>query len=323
MKKLREKTHAEDFWEDGQKARNINEEISQLTNTIKKWEGLKRDIDDLATLAEEMESKKIKQPYQDLKTKFEQEKINLYLSGKYDKRDVFLSLRAVAGGVDAEDWTKMLARMYEKFSEKQNWSFETISSHYGNQEGIKRATYKIEGRKVYGWLKKEQGVHRLIRISPYSSEDQRHTSFALVEIIPEIEVPSVKIKENDLKIDTYKASGPGGQHVNKRETAVRITHLPTGLKVSAQNERSQARNKKEAMKILKSKLTSYREKIATKKKESLESKIEPEWGNQIRTYVMHPYKQVRDHRTKIKTSKVEKILDGNLECFIQEEIKLE
>lgn len=277
----------------------------------------------MVTLKNELDQEKLEQEYKKLKEQFEKEKLEIYLDGDYDDKNAFLSLQSGAGGADAQDWTKMLARMYKRFAEKREWELETVAETWGEKEGLKKATYKIKGPKVYGWLKREQGVHRLIRISPYSSEDQRHTSFALVEITPVLETPSVEIDSDNLKIDTYRASGPGGQHVNRRETAVRVTHLPTGLKVASQSERSQAKNKKEAMRILTSKLASLLEEKKKEKLKDLKSEIEPEWGNQIRSYVLHPYKQVRDHRSGKKTSNPKEVLEGNLDQFIKEEIKLD
>lgn len=289
---------------------------------MKKWDSLKQDINDLDKLAASIEEDQVKKNYQELKKEFKEAKLEIYLSGKYDDKNTILTLQSGAGGIDAEDWTKMLARMYKRYAEKKDWKITKIAASYGDEGGLKSATYKIKGNKAYGWLKEEQGVHRLIRISPYSSQDLRHTSFALVEVMPELDLPDFELDSSDLKINTYRASGPGGQHVNRRETAVRITHLPTGLQAASQNERSQARNREEATKILKAKLATYKEKLEKKKKDALKTEIQPEWGNQIRTYVLHPYKQVRDHRTEIKINDVDTVLDGNLDPFIKEEIKL-
>lgn len=319
---MKKKTQAKDFWDNPQKAQKVSSQLSHLENQTEKWRKIKKDSEDLKLLKGDINDDQLEKEYKKLKQKFEDQKLEIYLDGDYDSKDAFLSLQAGAGGADAQDWTKMLARMYKRFAEKRGWQLETIAETWGEKGGLKKSIYKIKGTKAYGWLKKEQGVHRLIRISPYSSEDQRHTSFALVEITPVLDTPTVEIDPSDLKIDTYRASGPGGQHVNRRETAVRVTHLPTGLKVTSQGERSQAKNKKEALKIIKSRLSTLIEEKQEEKMKNLRSELEPEWGNQIRSYILHPYKQIRDHRTEKKTSNPKEILDGNMEQFIKAELKL-
>jgi len=256
---------------------------------VEKWDSLKEDVEDIAELSGTLKEEELEPSYKELQKKFKEAKLEIYLSGKYDDKNAFLSLQSGAGGIDAEDWTKMLARMYRRYGEKRNWKVVKVAESFGDEGGLKSVTYKLKGKKAYGWLKNEQGVHRLIRISPYSSQDLRHTSFALVEVMPEMDLPDIEIDSSDLKIDTYKASGPGGQHVNKRETAVRITHLPTGLQAASQNERSQARNREEATNILKAKLATYKEKLEEERKDALKIEIQPEWGNQIRNYVRLPY----------------------------------
>jgi len=256
----------------------------------------------------------------------------VFLSGKYDKGSVLLSIYAGAGGQDAQDWASMLLRMYLRYSDRKGWKTKIIDQSFGDpgpegRIGTKSVALEIMGDYAYGFLKKEAGVHRLVRISPFSAQSLRHTSFALVEILPEIssqEEQELKIRPDELKIDVYKSSGPGGQNVNKRMTAVRVAHLPTKITVASQSERSQAQNKEQAMKLLYAKL--YRLKEEEKAKELAELKGKPisiEWGHQIRSYVIHPYKLVKDLRTNIETSNIESVLDGDLEEFVKAEIKIQ
>ena len=267
-----------------------------------------------------------------LKNSIQKEEFKIFLSGKYDKGNAIMSVFAGAGGQDAQDWTTMLLRMYERFCQSQGFKTKILHQSFGEgggpegRIGIKSATLEIKGNYAYGTLKKESGVHRLVRISPFSAQKLRHTSFASLEVlpeIPEVNQSEIQIKPEDLKIDVFRASGPGGQYVNKRESAVRITHLPTGIKVACQSERLQGLNRQKAKEILYAKLyqlqvESQKEEVSRNKKNS-----KPEsWGSQIRSYVLHPYKLVKDLRTGIETNKVEDILNGNLDEFIKAEIKL-
>ncbi len=239
---------------------------------------------------------------------------------RYDKHNAIISVYAGAGGHDAEDWAEMLFKMYQKYSEKRGWITKTIHYHEGPEGGLNNGAMEIFGQYAYGYLKKENGVHRLVRISPFSAKQLRHTSFALIEVLPqfeEIDKETIILKEEDLKIDTFRSSGPGGQNVNKRESAVRITHLPTGLVAASQSERLQSENREKAMSILKAKLASFLEKHQAKELSELKGKkVKIEWGNQIRSYILHPYKMVKDHRTNIETTKVEEVLNGDLSDFL-------
>ncbi len=257
--------------------------------------------------------------------------MQVFLSGKYDKGNAVLSIMAGAGGQDAQDWATMLLRMYQRYCERKGFKTEVLHQSFGEgvaegRSGLKSVTLEVKGLYAFGFLKKENGVHRLVRISPFSAQNLRHTSFALVETMPEIsseDQAELRIKPEDLAVDTYKSSGPGGQNVNKRMTAVRITHLPTKITVSCQSERSLAQNKEAAMKLLYSKLYQFKE--IEKEKERAKLKGQPvaiEWGSQIRSYVLHPYKLVKDVRTNIETSNAEKVLDGGLDEFIEAEIKI-
>jgi peptide chain release factor 2 len=244
------------------------------------------------------------------------------LKGQYDKHNAILSIYAGAGGIDAQDWVEMLLRMYLKYAQKKGWSAQVLQIKAGKEAGLKNVTVSIEAPYAYGYLKGESGVHRLVRLSPFNADHLRHTSFALVEVLPEFEeIKEIAIRSEDLRIETYRASGPGGQYVNKTESAVRITHLPTGLVVACQSERLQGENKKKAMKILYSKLYQYNLKKKEQEKNQLRGQpVAAEWGSQIRSYVLHPYQMVKDHRTGVKSGNPEAVLDGELDKFIQAEI---
>lgn len=304
------------------KAKRLNE----LKERKEKWEKLSQEIDDLleiASLDKEAKDvdlrKEIEKRLKELKKQFESLELFIFLRKKYDKMDAILSIHAGAGGVDAQDWAEMLLRMYQKFSEKKAWQIKVIDESRGGEAGIKSAVLEIQGPYAYGYLKAEAGVHRLVRISPFDAEKMRHTSFALVEVLPEMgETEEIKIRDEDLRIDTFLSSGPGGQKMQKTESAVRIIHLPTKIMVSCQSERSQARNKETALKILKSKLVQYNLAQKEEEKARLRGQFQPaEWGHQIRSYVLHPYKMVKDHRTGYETSDVEGVLEGELQELIE------
>src|SRR3989338_7469155 len=242
---------------------------------------------------------------------------------QYDKGSALMEIFSGAGGVDAQDWAGMLFRMYQRYAEKNRFSFKVLQESWGEQRGLKSATVEIKGPHAYGYLKNESGVHRLVRLSPFSAKNLRHTSFALVQFIPLVEQAEFQIDPKDLRIETFCSSGPGGQNVNKLETAVRVTHMPTGLSVAAQSERSQSQNKEKALQILSSRLA---QRMAEEQVEEL-GKLKPqlatgsvEWGNQIRSYVLHPYKLVKDHRTDFESHDPEAVLEGDLEEFIEKEI---
>lgn len=237
--------------------------------------------------------------------------------GKYDDKNAFLSIYAGTGGKDAEDWVNILCRMYQRYLQKKGFKTKEIQKTLG-EGGIKSITYEVRGRGAYGLLKGENGVHRLVRISPFSAKNLRHTSFALVEVLPAIEMDEIKIQDKDLKVETFRASGAGGQYVNRRESAVRIVHLPTGISVSSQAERLQGENKKRALQILQAKLLQKKEQENTEKIEKERGELPlADWGRQIRSYVFQPYQMVKDHRTGIKSSNLEKVLDGDLDKFIK------
>ena len=277
------------------------------------------------------EDKEVKEELEERIEKLEQEikeqRIYFYLREKYDKENAFLSIKAGTGGLDAEDWVSILARMYSRFFQKKGFRFKVLDESFTEAQvedrvGRKSITFEVKGAYAYGILKGESGVHRLVRISPFSAKKLRHTSFALVEVIPDLgKVRDIRIKPEDLKIETFRASGPGGQYVNRRETAVRITHLPTGIVVSCQSERLQGTNRERAMAILKAKLIQLEEEKTREEIEKIKGRKIATWGHQIRSYVFHPYQLVKDHRTKVESRNLEAVLDGELDEFIIAEIK--
>jgi peptide chain release factor 2 len=309
-------------------------ESAENKDKIRKTEldGLKKELDDLKELSQEEELEaEIEEKIKELEKKIKEKEFSVFLSGKYDRRDAILQIFSGAGGQDAQDWATMLLRMYERYCASRGWKTQILHQSFGEaggpegRIGTKSVSLEIRGSFAYGLLKKETGVHRLVRISPFSAKSLRHTSFALVEVLPELEKgdSEIKIRPEDIRIDFYRASGPGGQYVNKRESAVRITHLATGIVVACQSERLQGLNRDKAMKILAAKL--YQLKEAERKQELKEIKgkqISASWGNQIRSYVLHPYKMAKDLRTRVETSNVESVLDGNLDKFIEAEIKM-
>lgn len=321
------------FWDDKRVSQEKSRELASLKHDIERWGRLSGEIKTIGELfgmsseGDPMRNE-IAARLAELEREFRTLESELYFSGKYDKGNAVLSIYSGAGGKDAEDWAAILYRMYMRFAERRRWKTKIIHEHWGEFHGpagwgIKNATFSIQAPYAYGYLKKESGVHRLVRISPFSAQSLRHTSFALVDVMPEFVAPEeVEIKPEDLKIDFFRSSGPGGQNVNKRETAVRITHLPTGLQAASQVERTQESNRETAMELLRSRL--YQLAIARQAAERRgvrQEKIAVEWGSQIRSYVMHPYQMVKDHRTDYETSQIDKVLDGDLGEFIEAELR--
>ncbi len=322
------------FWDDKDRAAGKSQELAVVKREVENWDRITGDVESLEELLllsgedEEMQ-KDITARIKEIEKNVRAVETELFFSGKYDKGSAVLSVYAGAGGRDAEDWAALLFRMFHRFAERRGWKTLVVHEHWGEGSGpagwgLKNATMIVEGLYVYGYLKKECGVHRLVRISPFSSQSLRHTSFALVDIMPEFVAPDeVEIRPEDLSIDFFRSSGPGGQNVNKRETGVRITHVPTGLQVASQAERSQERNRELAMKILRSKIYQFQLERQEKERQGIrQEKVSIEWGSQIRSYVMHPYQMVKDHRTGIETSQIDKVLDGDLEEFVEAEIKI-
>lgn len=310
-----------DFWQDNKKAQEVSQRESKLRTQITPWLDLQNDLNDLKELAESDDSSlqsELEHQAENIRLRFEAHKKDLQFSGKYDDHDAILRLHAGVGGTDAQDWAEMLMRMYLRWAERANMKTELLEESRGEEAGIKSVMIDISGPYAFGKLKSEHGVHRLVRLSPFNADHLRQTSFALVEVLPKIEAPGeVEIDDSDLKIDVFRAGGHGGQSVNTTDSAVRVTHLPTGITVSIQNERSQLQNKETALKVLKSKLAQlaveqHQETVANLKGPTRSA----EWGNQIRSYVLHPYTLVKDNRTKHEERDAQAVLDGKLDGFI-------
>ena len=320
----------QEFWNDNENAQKILQETKVLKEAIEEHKSLVSDLEEVEILIElgtEENDKSIEAEIEnailELENKINEVKIKTLLSGEYDKNNAILSINAGTGGLDAQDWAQMLLRMYIRWSENKGYKVRVLDMLSDPAAGIKSATLQIEGYNAYGYLKCEKGVHRIVRISPFDPSGKRHTSFASIDVLPELD-DSIKIDINqvDLKIDTYRASGAGGQHVNTTDSAVRITHIPTGVVVQCQNERSQHKNKDIAMKMLMAKLIELKELEQKEKIEDIQGKYSQiTWGSQIRSYVFQPYKLVKDHRTNAEVGNVDSVMDGNLDLFINEYLK--
>lgn len=327
---LEKETLAADFYSDIKNSQKVLQKIKENNAKIERYEALKSDWEDLSTLvdlaiAEDDESvlEEITTGFESLKAKIENMKLETLLSGPYDKSNAIITLHAGAGGTEAQDWCQMLFRMYQMWGESRGYKVSTLDILDGDEAGLKGATLLIEGTNAYGFAKCEKGIHRLVRISPFDSAGRRHTSFASVEVMPDIEDEiEININPDDLRIDTYRASGAGGQHVNKTSSAIRITHIPTGVVVACQNERSQFQNKDTAMKMLKAKLMELAEAEHKEKIEDIKGvQKEIAWGSQIRSYVFHPYTMVKDHRTNYEVGNIGSVMDGNLDGFINDYLR--
>ncbi|MBM6859184.1 peptide chain release factor 2 [Clostridium saudiense] len=316
------------FWDDIKRAEEVTKESKSIKDKIDRFESLVNRIDDVEVLAEIAEDdeetvNEIIYEIRDIEKLIEEYRIELLLSGEYDKNDAILNLHAGVGGSDANDWTDMLLRMYTRWCEKKGYKVQIVDLLEGDEAGIKSVTLKVKGEFAYGYLKAEKGIHRLVRISPFNANGKRQTSFASVEVLPELtKDQDIDIRPDDLRIDTYRASGAGGQHVNKTESAIRITHIPTGIVVQCQSERSQFSNKDTAMSMLKSKLIELKDRAHKEKIEDLTGELKDMgWGSQIRSYVFHPYNMVKDHRTNEETSNLSAVMDGGIDQFITAYLK--
>lgn len=313
------------FYDDMDAAGKTMQKIKGLRDKLERYAALVRAHDDLATLVElaideddESVLEEVKEGYKKLSKNLEDMKLETLLSGKYDKNNAIITLHAGAGGTEAQDWCEMLYRMYTHWAERRGYTVETLDFLDGEEAGLKSITFLVQGLNAYGYAKCEKGVHRLVRISPFDSAARRHTSFASCEVMPEIDDDiEVNINPEDLRIDTYRSSGAGGQHINKTESAIRITHIPTGVVVTCQNERSQHKNRETAMKMLKSKLIEIAEREHKEKIDDLKGvQKDIGWGSQIRSYVFHPYTMVKDHRTNYEVGNIGAVMDGDIDGFI-------
>ena len=316
------------FWDDPEKAKEVSARFSRVEGRIRLLEGLRgslSDSEEILELADEDGEllREVDDELRRVERVLEEQEVARLFAGEYDEGDAILTINSGAGGVDSQDWAEMLARMYRRWAERRGFGLEVIEYTEGEEAGIKSATFTISGEYAFGLLSAERGVHRLVRISPFDASSRRHTSFASVAVAPVIDDRvELEIDEKDLKIDTYRASGAGGQHVNKTDSAVRITHLPTGIVVQCQNERSQHQNREVAMRVLRARLFELEREKREREMASIGGeKADIEWGSQIRSYVLHPYKLVKDHRTGEESANVDRVLDGDLDAFIYAYLK--
>ena len=327
LQQLEQKTAENDFWQKDQKETSkILAQIKQLKSKIEKYENANSEVEELIELTElanlekdEEVAKEIIKSTNKLEQEIEKIQLETLLSGKYDKNNAILTIHPGAGGTESQDWAEMLYRMYTRWATKNGYEVKELDYLEGDEAGIKSVTFEIVGQNAYGYMKGEMGVHRLVRISPFDAGGRRHTSFASLEVLPEItDDIQIDINPDDLRIDTYRASGAGGQHINKTSSAIRITHIPTNTVVACQSERSQLQNRETAMKMLKSKLFDLKEKEQKEKIEDLKGEQKDiAWGSQIRSYVFCPYTLVKDHRTNFEVGNVESVMDGNIDGFIE------
>ena len=328
MAELEAKMSAPDFWNDKESAQNTVSQLSACRNLLEPFRKLESEIEDYSValeLAGEDEEvlKETEIAYRRLLKSLDRMEIMSFLSGKFDRNNLYFSVHAGAGGTESCDWASMLLRMYRRFFERRGWKDEVIDLQPGEEAGVKSATLHVTGEFAYGYMKGEKGVHRLVRISPFDSNARRHTSFVSVDVFPELDDDiDIEIDETQLRIDTYRSSGAGGQHVNTTDSAIRITHLPTGIVVCCQNERSQHKNRATAMKMLKAKLYEYEEEKRRSEADAIRGeKMENGWGSQIRSYVLQPYQMVKDLRTEVETSNTAGVLDGEIDEFIEAFLK--
>ena len=321
---------APDFWDDAEKASADMKELKDLKSIVERADALSMAYDDIMTLiemgneeADESLVPEVENEFVQFQKEFEDLRITTMLTGEHDAENAILTLHAGAGGTESCDWASMLCRMYEKWADKRGFSVEVLDSLDGDEAGLKSVTLEIQGDNAYGYLKSEHGVHRLVRISPFNAAGKRQTSFVSCDVMPDIKQDiDIEIADDDIRIDTYRSSGAGGQHINKTSSAIRITHFPTGIVVQCQNERSQHRNKDKAMQMLKAKLLILREQENLAKESDIRGEVkEIGWGSQIRSYVMQPYTMVKDHRTNAETGNVSAVLDGDIDMFMNAYLK--
>lgn len=322
MEQLQQTAEDPVIWENPEHAQKIMKELSSLRDEVEEWQGLHQRLSDaleLANLGDEGLRLDLEREVSSLEATLKQRELDSMLSGRYDRGNAILAIHAGAGGTDSQDWAEMLGRMYLRWAENRGYQTEVLDISPGEEAGIKSITIAVNGKYAYGYLRPEKGVHRLVRLSPFDAAHRRHTSFALVEVLPQVEEQNtIEINPDDLKIDTFRSAGAGGQNVQKNDTAVRITHIPTGIVVTCQNERSQTQNRENAMRVLKARLLELKQQELEKKKAELRGEYQKaEWGNQIRSYVLHPYQLVKDHRTDYETGNVQAVLNGEIDEFIE------
>jgi len=327
VQKLESEITKQDFWDDPSHAQKIMKEVNRLKTDIEYWDIFLtniREIKELIGINDVSLASDLEKELGNIEKEVDKRSFTSMLSGKYDADDAFLAIHAGAGGTDSQDWTEMLLRMYLRWAENRGFETEILDMTPGEEAGIKSVTVSISGRYVFGYLRSEKGVHRLVRLSPFDSAHRRHTSFALVEVIPQVafDDPDIAIDPNDIKVDVYKSSGAGGQNVQKNATAVRITHIPSGLVVTCQNERSQTQNRESAMRVLASRLMEIQQAEKQDEINILRGEYtKAEWGSQIRSYVLHPYQIVKDHRTEFERGNAQAVLDGDLDGFMEAFLK--
>ena len=327
---LEEKTHADNFWNDQANSQHVLKELKFKKSTLDRYVKLKSGLESLISLidmAVEMDDESIADEIlaekQELETEYESQKIDVLLSGEYDHSNAIVSIHPGAGGTEAQDWASMLYRMYTRYAERHKFKVKVLDYLDGDEAGLKSVSFLVQGENAYGYLQGENGVHRLVRVSPFNAQGKRQTSFASVEVMPEFnDEIKIEIKDEDIKVEAHRSSGAGGQHVNKTDSAIRIIHLPTGIVVACQTERSQVQNKETAMKMLKSKLLEIKEREKLEKIEDIKGeKMNIEWGSQIRSYVFMPYTLAKDNRTNFETGNITAVMDGEIDGFLHEYLK--
>lgn len=330
IEELEREMEAPDFWDDAEESQKKMKELKYMKDDLQTYENLRTQMEDMETLIEMGYEEndpdlipEIQEMLDEFQKSFDDIRVKTLLSGEYDSNDAIVTLHAGAGGTESCDWASMLYRMYTRWADKKGFSLEVLDYLDGDEAGIKSVTFEVRGENAYGYLKSEKGVHRLVRISPFNAAGKRQTSFVSCDVMPDIEEDvDVEIRDDDIRVDTYRSSGAGGQHINKTSSAIRITHLPTGIVVQCQNERSQHMNKDKAMQMLKAKLYLLKQQEAEEKLSGIRGEVtDIGWGNQIRSYVMQPYTMVKDHRTNEETGNVDAVLDGGIDIFINAYLK--